>query len=97
MRNRLGLWPQLNAAPTHHTGVVTRVQDDQVDALLFVPGGPVEIPQIQHLPGMELKRGYRVVVSAFNTDCCITAVIGFMTDEQIAGVFELARDWRNNS
>ena len=70
-------------APMHHPGVVTNVHDGRVDVLLFAGAVPTVIPNIQHLPGMELKRGYRVVVSSFQHDCCVVAVIGFMTDEQV--------------
>lgn len=86
-------WAPKLPAPQHYPGVVLALRDgDRVDVLLFSGQQPVTLPNIPHLPGMELKRGYRAAVSTFGHECCVTAVIGFMTDEQIAGTWELAEE-----
>ncbi|HEY2087661.1 MAG TPA: hypothetical protein VGH54_16795 [Mycobacterium sp.] len=84
-------WAPELPAPAHYPGVVLEVHDnDRADILLFSGQQPVTLPNIPHLPWMELKHGYQVVVSTFGHECCVTAVIGFMTDEQIAGTYKLA-------
>lgn len=88
-------WNYAPKPPTHHTGVVTAVHDNnRADVLMFVEHGPLDFPKVPTMPGLELGRGYRVVVTAFRLDCCVTAVIGFMPDEHIDAIQRQRADER---
>lgn len=76
-------------APSHHAAVVLNVVDNRHVDLVLPDVTPVVIPNVECLPGMDLKRGYRVVMTTWGVEYCVTAVVGCWSEEQLDALLEV--------